>query len=64
MSQHGAGFDIRSEEKLQRVLADFDRTVGFGFLLGLHLNDSKALLGSQRDRHENIGHGTIGAEVF
>lgn len=36
-------------------VSDFDTQVGLSYLRGIHLNDSKALLGSQRDRHENIG---------
>lgn len=37
------------------LVADFDKTVGYEYLRGMHLNDSKAALGSNKDRHENIG---------
>lgn len=37
------------------VVADFDKTVGYKYLRGMHLNDSKAALGTNKDRHENIG---------
>ena len=41
-----------------------DRSVGLRRLRALHLNDSKAPLGSHLDRHENIGEGTIGRAGF
>lgn len=34
---------------------EFDRVVGLSYLRGMHLNDSKTMLGSHKDRHENIG---------
>ena len=34
---------------------EFDNVVGFKYLRGMHLNDSKAALASNKDRHENIG---------
>lgn len=37
------------------VVEEFDREVGLEYLRGMHLNDSKADLGSKKDRHENIG---------
>lgn len=37
------------------VVADFDKTVGYKYLRGMHLNDSKAALETNKDRHENIG---------
>lgn len=36
-------------------MVEFEREIGVGFLRGMHLNDSKAELGSHKDRHENIG---------
>ena len=41
-----------------------EATVGLGRLRCLHLNDSKVEFGANRDRHENIGDGTIGAEAL
>jgi len=42
----------------------FADIVGFQFLKGMHLNDSKVDLGSRVDRHENLGKGKIGLDVF
>ena len=45
-------------------MTEFDNVVGFDYLRGMHLNDSKAPLASRKDRHENIGKGKIGIECF
>jgi deoxyribonuclease-4 len=55
-----SGYDIRTEEGLAEVLDDFDKTVGLSRLGSLHLNDSQTPLGSNRDRHANVGDGEIG----
>jgi deoxyribonuclease-4 len=57
-----SGYDIRTAEALADVLADFDRVVGLGRLGSLHVNDSATPLGSNRDRHANLGDGEIGRE--
>ena len=57
-----AGYDIGRE--YDDVIARFDETVGLERLGAMHLNDSKAPLGSRRDRHELIGEGTIGELAF
>lgn len=57
-----SGYDVRSD--FRGVIAEFDRVVGLKYLRGLHVNDSKADLGSRRDLHENIGKGLIGLECF
>jgi deoxyribonuclease-4 len=59
-----AGYDIRTEEKLEVFLKTFDRVVGMERLELWHVNDSRDPLGSYRDRHENIGEGAIGLEPF
>lgn len=59
-----AGYDISTAEGLEQTLGEFDRTVGLSHLRALHVNDSKTPLGSNVDRHENIGHGLIGEEAF
>jgi deoxyribonuclease IV len=59
-----AGFDLRSRDGLDMALADLDATCGLDRLVCLHLNDSKTPLGSNRDRHENIGDGDLGIEAF
>jgi deoxyribonuclease-4 len=57
-----AGYDLIGD--YDGVWARFGDTIGFERLGCLHLNDSKAKLGSHLDRHELIGEGTIGAEPF
>ncbi len=56
------GYDIVNE--LDRVLDEFDRTIGLERLKAIHLNDSKNPLGAHKDRHEKIGEGYIGKEAF
>lgn len=56
------GYDIVSG--LDGVLEEFDRILGLGRLRAIHLNDSKNPLGSHKDRHEQIGQGSIGLEAF
>ena len=41
-------------------LDEFDKTIGIEKIKVVHLNDSKNILGAKKDRHENIGYGTIG----
>jgi len=52
-----AGYDLNDFDK---VLDLFDNIIGLDKLKVLHINDSKNILGSRKDRHENIGYGTIG----
>ncbi len=59
-----AGYDLRTSDDLERTLETFDREVGLDKLGAVHLNDSKAPFGSNKDRHENIGDGEIGAEAL
>jgi deoxyribonuclease-4 len=56
-----AGYDLRA---LDDVLDEFDRAVGIAHLRFLHLNDSATPFASRRDRHADIGHGSIGDEPF
>jgi deoxyribonuclease-4 len=58
---HAAGYDLR---RVQSVWEEFDRVIGFGLLKCLHLNDSRATMGSRVDRHEWIGEGRIGPDAF
>jgi deoxyribonuclease-4 len=55
-----SGYDIRTAEGLSDVLDDFDRVVGLDRLGTLHVNDSKTPLGSNVDRHINLGDGELG----
>ena len=57
-----AGYDLRNA--WDDVWQAFDDTIGIERLGLLHLNDSKAPLGSRKDRHELIGEGAIGVEAF
>jgi deoxyribonuclease-4 len=57
-----SGYDIRTADGLGDVLEEFDRVVGLGRLGSLHLNDSANPLGSNRDRHANLGEGELGRE--
>jgi deoxyribonuclease-4 len=59
-----AGYDITTEEGLEKTLDIVDRSVGLARVYVLHVNDSKTPLGSRVDRHENIGHGHIGLKAF
>lgn len=59
-----AGYDLRTVDTLERTLEAFDHEIGLGLLGAVHLNDSKAPYGSNRDRHENLGAGEIGAEAL
>lgn len=58
------GYDLRSKESYKKTMSEFDRLVGYKYLSGMHLNDSKNSLGVKKDRHESIGKGTIGLEAF
>ena len=59
-----AGYDIGSESATQKMFREFDRVIGRGRLVAIHLNDSKAGRGSRVDRHEHIGQGKIGLDAF
>lgn len=59
-----AGYDIRTEETYAQTMSRFEKSVGFEYLKGIHLNDSRAELGAGRDLHANIGQGYIGLEAF
>lgn len=59
-----AGYDISTQESFDKFWKLFDETVGFKYLKAIHLNDSKAPLGANRDLHELLGQGFLGLEVF
>jgi len=54
-----AGYDIGNFDK---VLVDFDKVIGLEKLACVHINDSKNIIGSHKDRHENFGYGNLGFE--
>lgn len=59
-----AGYDLRTREACDQTFTEFERIVGFNYLRGVHLNDSKPDLGSRVDRHESLGKGKLGWPVF
>jgi deoxyribonuclease-4 len=64
MHTFAAGFDIRTRDGFLKTLEQFDKTVGMKYLRGLHLNDSKVGLNAHVDRHESLGAGLLGIDVF
>ena len=59
---YDGGYDIVRD--LDGVLAEFDGVIGLDKLKALHLNDSKNIFGSHKDRHECLGEGNLGLETF
>jgi deoxyribonuclease IV len=57
---YASGIDVTDRAALDALLDDVDKHIGLDRLRALHANDSKAPLGSNRDRHDNIGDGLIG----
>jgi len=55
-----SGYDIRTADGMGAVLREASRRLGRGRIRSLHLNDSQTPLGSNRDRHANIGQGELG----
>ena len=58
-----SGVDVTDRDTLDRVLDEVDTRIGLDRLRALHVNDSKAPLGSNRDRHDNIGDGLMGEQL-
>jgi deoxyribonuclease-4 len=59
-----AGYDLRTSTAFAETLDKFDSQIGLQHLKAFHVNDSYSALGSNWDRHENIGKGRIGREAF
>lgn len=59
-----AGYDLRTTEACEKTFGEFEKIVGFNYLKGMHLNDSKCELGSRKDRHQSLGQGEIGWDLF
>ena len=59
-----AGYEIRTREGFVETFEQFDRVVGFHYLKGLHINDSKKELSSRVDRHDSIGKGVMNMDLF
>jgi deoxyribonuclease-4 len=60
---YATGYDVTDRNELDRVLEDVDAKIGLDRLRALHVNDSKTPLGSNRDRHDNIGEGLMGDKL-
>ncbi|MBP3671312.1 MAG: deoxyribonuclease IV [Bacteroidaceae bacterium] len=59
-----AGYDLATDQGYHDTWQEFDRIVGFQYLRGMHLNDTKKGLASRVDRHETLGQGILGARCF
>lgn len=59
-----AGYELKDEEGYEKTMAEFEKEIGFKYLRGVHLNDSKFDTGSKKDRHDSIGKGVLGEEFF
>lgn len=59
-----AGYELHHEQGWELMWQDFATKMGMGRLCALHINDSKAALGSRKDRHALLGRGEIGAAAF
>jgi deoxyribonuclease-4 len=59
-----SGYNVKTAEGFADTFKQFDEIVGFKYLKGMHLNDSKKELGTRVDRHDNLGAGLMGEEIF
>ncbi|WP_457561443.1 deoxyribonuclease IV [Caminibacter sp.] len=59
-----AGYDIRTFDAYEKTMKEFDEIIGFKYLKGMHINDSKAKFASRVDRHHSLGKGEIGIDAF
>lgn len=59
-----AGYDLADVSKYSAIWQEFDDIVGFSYLKGIHLNDSKKAVGTKVDRHDSLGEGFIGMDFF
>ena len=60
---YASGYDVTDRAELDRTLDELDRLVGLDRLRAVHVNDSQAPLGSNRDRHANVGEGIMGEKL-
>lgn len=59
-----SGYDVKTKAGFEETFRRFDEIIGFKYLRGMHLNDSKKDLGTRVDRHENLGTGFLGDTTF
>ncbi len=61
---YASGYDIKTKKGYEETMQRLDDVIGLDRLKAVHLNDSKGMLGSNKDRHEQIGKGYLGLEPF
>ena len=59
-----AGYDIKTDQGYTETFRHFDEVIGFSYLRGMHINDSKKDLATRVDRHDSIGKGVMGMTTF
>jgi deoxyribonuclease-4 len=59
-----AGYDVKTTAGFRETFKKFGDIIGFRYLKGMHLNDSKKELATRVDRHDNLGKGLLGEDVF
>jgi deoxyribonuclease-4 len=59
-----SGYDVKTKAGFTDTFRKFSEIVGMQYLKGMHLNDSKKDFGTRVDRHENLGAGFLGEEIF
>ena len=59
-----AGYDIKTEQGFMETFRHFEEVIGFSYLRGMHINDSKKDLATRVDRHDSIGKGVMGMTTF
>jgi deoxyribonuclease-4 len=61
---YAGGYDFKTRKGYEKTWNEFNRIIGFEYLKGLHLNDSKKDFETRVDRHDSIGQGYLGEESF
>lgn len=59
-----SGYEIRTRESFDETFSKFHSIVGFQYLKGMHINDSKKELSTRVDRHDSLGKGVMNMDLF
>ena len=59
-----SGYDVKTKDGFTDTFKKFTEIIGINYLKGMHLNDSKKEYGTRVDRHENLGGGFLGVDIF